>query len=501
MTPLQRSFLRAHRDNPGYAWERYYRAAWPLYRVRGTMRVVGRHPLPHVYRLLLRALALDLDTIGALARRLGQEESDVAFFAAEMQAQDLVDEDFLDDGTTRLFLTGEGKDVLARDGMQSISGVEPFDLHHDPLSGTLAPRRGDASPRKEKQGAGDPPIRHDDPRPVLSLDDTDAVQTALAGEFEGVTSRIASLVDIREDYPEYIEGIDTFVLRHRGDGTRRIAAYKDAEYLAEGSSTLQRSYDAGKAIIPADAHILEPRPIDFHAFLEASVANAMRRAVDCAVGEIEARRDIAVLGMRDAGARGMGEIADLERRIEGLKAEREGALRIAGGALGHPVGIETTARHRDLLAGAFRDTRRTIGDVIVISPRVSDQVVDDAMRRLIGEAVGRDAYITIGYDRAREQKDRGSRDEHRDLAATLDMVRALDDDEDRRLETGDVGDCGESLLVVDGDRAIVATFDLLSVADPSGGYAAQVCAVFEDIDTVSALRRRAKRLLGDAARG
>ncbi len=494
MTDAQRAFLLVCRDNPEYQCERYYRAAWPLYRVTGAMHISVEEAIQPLYHMLLRAIALGVDTIDALIRDLRLDESDAVAFAMDLQQQDLVDQVFNED-VVRFTLTLEGTSLLEQGGIRSIPMIDTFQLHYDPLSRVLGPLKTDAVRGNNKERRKDPPLRHGNPHPIVTIGEVDKIRDALSNP------SILYLIETPRNVPEYIDGIDIFLLRNRSDGVKIVRVYRKGEFLAKESMTLQSAYDTDKDIISIDATFTEPMPTDFGADLAGTLADDARRAVACLLDEIQIGRDIAI---KTDDTRTQPEIvadvyvSDLRTRLDAARQQREVLLTSLKDALGYPVDIKSASHCRQLIMEAFKEAEQNApqAEVQIISPRLSSKVVDEALRDQVRTLLAREMYVTVGYDFRYDDPDQSTRKEHWHAGTIIKSLGPLDTHQSTFLLTNDVGPISESLLVVPGRLAVVANFDILSFTDHiGGGHTPHVCMVFRDLDTVAAITRHAKRLL------
>lgn len=498
------SLAAIRNDYADHTLDRYVRLALPLYRFRGSMRVMTQQAIPSVHAVLLEAIGLGVSTIPQIAHEFGLDRPDAIAFCAALIGHGWVDRCHTTGGEAPLVLTDAGRAIIAAGGTRRVTQLVSFDVHVNPFTDDCTRRIPGVSTRKELETSGNLLMPHE---PATTID-VAAVQHAVVGTSVSDDATIDALLDVAAPYADYLLGIDVFTLRSPEGGRPIIVAYRDGRQLEDISALLRHLEAQGTWIMPDEAYAFTPDPIDFHAFMDDPVADALDTAIASFAEAAEIKRSLATqeaARSQDSDEANQPTPAVSPDSAMAALAAIDDRCRQAMQGIseaGIQAEIHSATEHRDVLRQAFNDVRH-LDRVTIISPGISGRVVDDELRQIMEQAIGAEIELIIGYayhPPAQPRKE-GAPTRAPALIKRLEQAaqRARTDMpfKDIRFTTHDIGSAREHILICGAEYAIVANFDLLSFAPSArGDEVAQAFIVFHDIDTIVAVRRRAEHVLG-----
>lgn len=495
-----------YRDFRDHTCERYVPALLPLYRVRVVLSVLKRQSLSIFAQFIVRAIGLEIDTPSAIARALGLDEDILTEFAVELLRADMISQSAPDaEGKRHLTLTALGRERAA-EGTISVPRRHHEEFHLDTVTGALGSVDPAAVNEDEAKRRGTYILPSTISKPTEGTITLQAIRDAMA--MGGPSKRnldVLTFLAMPRAYAQYLPGVEVFELRPRYGEETVLAAYRDGRYMQGVSSALQAMHDAGRPIIPGDAYIFNAAVPDIHGMLPAPVAHEAHIFAERARAIIVSERARDALVLAHATVSGEERRA-IEQRMGNSDQDSATLCRERDGALGRlavldpsPTAVAGSA-FIDTLTAAIKRTEDG-GEIVMIAPRMSRDVVDGRLGEALGNAARRFVRVHVGYD---FEEGSGDGDSARLRRNALSLKKALE----KRAEWAEDAP-SEYLFVVDvrGVRATICTCgtslgmiaggDLLYYnVTIDGAYKPAAALAFHDRATVTFLAREATVMLG-----
>lgn len=396
---------RVREQYPDYHTATVFMAALTLYRLEVKAHVLVEAPLSVFGGYLLHAIDLGADTPADIAHLLGVEERDIAkgpgveLLTAGLVAHGAVTQS----GKRRLYLTERGKQQLKAGGLLRTPRQRTLQIHYDPLTRRLLPLEAGVTTREvvSRQGLYVLPYQGQEPR-LADLPPTEVRDAALASNKRGEPFEVVSLLSMVKAYAEYLRDIEVFTLRHYQATTLRVVAVRNGRLLPDISRVLQQLHDGGTPIAPAEVEEALSQSAD-----PPSVADLLPPHIAAPAAQLlDLDRLVGELTERQSGTQTVREHDELEKQLQELRAE----FKALQHRLQNAVDYIPTEKHRPLLEHAFREAKQ---EVIIISPWMTRDVVDDNLCALIGKALQRGVRVRIGYGYRHERRpEEAARNEH-----------------------------------------------------------------------------------------
>ncbi len=495
-----------YRDFPDHTCERYFPALLPVYRIRVALSVLERQSLSIFAQFILRAIELEIDTLGDIAHALGLDEDIMTEFAVELLRANMINQSAPDaEGKRRLALTPLGR-ASAADGIISVPRRRHEEFHLDTLTGALRAVDRSAVNGDEANRRGICILPSVISKPTAETIELQAIRDAMAmGGPSKRTLDVLTLLALSRAYAQYLPGVEVFELRPRYSGETVLAAYRDGHYLQGVSSALQAMRDAGRSVIPDDAYTFNGTVPDIQGVLPDPVANEVRIFTERARAIIASERARDALAIAHATLSGEERRA-LEQRTGNLDQDIATLRRESEDALGRLAVLDPSPTA--VVGSAFIDTlivaikRAKDGDeIILIAPRMSRDVIDGQLGEALGNAARRFVRVHIGYD---FEEGSGDGDGIRLQRNAMSLKQALGkwaqwaEDApseylfvvDVRGATATICACGTSLGMIAGGDLLYYNATINTTCKPAAALA------FYDRATITALVREAKVMLG-----
>lgn len=445
---------------PGYQLVSYREVALPLFKIDLELLVLEKKPLPPIQEFVLRSVERGLTETTSIAGLLGIDEAIVRTAAAQLVSDDNLVLTGSDDGGRRHRLKITEKGLAA--------AVEA--AHVQPVEITL-------------------PVWIDGlTRRVLSVTGKGrqwfpATQAAHRGlvEIAAVPRRRPGLEEIPLDSVRDVIRAETAgrraqreVIGMTGMGkARRFAREAVAlAYRAPGEDLIITLVIDGEPSETHDAAFARARarsarqltPTEWHDAREIAESELPGDVIDQAVDSAETERledERAELRREDARLRGAAERADddeLQALREQLRESEERQRELQAALDNISVRQVPVYEHRRYFDRALREARKR---VLIVSPWIRFEVVDDKFVRRFRDLLERGVELWIGHGITKEggyrAKAKGEKD--RDAERKLERLR---DDYPELFRMTRFGDTHAKILVCDSRFSIITSFNWLS---------------------------------------
>ncbi|MBW7934063.1 MAG: hypothetical protein H3C62_10750 [Gemmatimonadaceae bacterium] len=447
--------------------------AYPVYDCELEVRMLALERLSAIEEYVLRSVTLGARTTSAIDLLLGLGLPATRRAVAELLGSDLLEDDQTAAGTPRYSVSDAGREALQQLAVKRMVVVTVPCLI-DAISGSIAVRgrapRLMGSDRVTSNGALVLPAQHDGP--TVDAFDPDEMRKLLKklakmdadrwppGEYVDLQKLVRAQKRFRRlDVAVFAEPSGEWVVR----AFERQLRQKDseanlAERLRHDPTLLplernQRSDDLEEfSIVPAEMREAAIQNADLLLELEEQLAE-VEVAVEAAKatpanGEPTTRDRLATLESQHASLQ--GQYADLQARAE------QGTV------------VVPTGEHRELLRRAFAHARE---QVIIISPWVTREAVNDELIGWLLDAIRRGVRVRIGWgfsDATRDQpKEKASEEMITYLEQKVRAESSQSGESRGSLQAVRLGNSHEKVLIADTHFAVVTSFNWLSfLGDP-----------------------------------
>ena len=451
--------IAARLDNrDGYSMIDFLDVALPIYRLRCAMVISQITPLLPIEEFVLRTVDAGLIAVSEIAAFLGLGEHVV-----RASATTLIVQNYLSELSNELLtLTKKGRGALAN-FEESKPVTETLSFHFDGLvrrpvvanPGELI-RPNVASKRGYKE------IRPIPARPPFCGELVVQDVSGVMKETGGFESDRRSLLRIKEILRIDRWFLPALMLIFKRDGTSdgvqvgfaidgRLSELHENAFAAAGGVRKLRIQQSIEGERKQEAHISLPAGggrLD----LDRDVERRLKRRVSVAKFKAKVAEEKAVSAI-DVDIKS-NALAEREKQAEIIeKAERELSELVL-----RPVAVY---EHPELLRNALRHASEK---VVIISPWITDAVVNDAFLSLLKEALRRGVNIFIGYEIGDGSQERES---ERRAVATLARLAS----ENAGFRFVRFGDTHAKVLLVDSSFYVLTSFNWLSFkGDPKRGF-------------------------------
>ena len=191
------------------------------------------------------------------------------------------------------------------------------------------------------------------------------------------------------------------------------------------------------------------------------------------------------------GARGLrGERQASSERIRQLKEEvqikRQEMQKIQQELTDIQTEFLQTEQHRAVLEQALREAKQ---EVIIISPWMNRRACNDAICRLVGDAIARGVRIRIGYGIGNEQNPRDAERNRNNVRQVKNAFeRAITKGSKNLLEMRATSGTHQKILICDRKFAVAGSFNWLSyVGERDEGYRDETSVLLRQPEAVNKL--------------
>jgi tRNA A-37 threonylcarbamoyl transferase component Bud32 len=456
---LEEEIAQRHASaRPGYQLVSYREVALPLFKVDVHLLVLERKNLPPIEEFVLRSVERGLIDTASIAGLLGIDESIVRTAAAHQVSDDNLTLTPQEEGDRRhrLALTEKGRvaaveagylrptevtlpvwvDGLTRRVVSVSRGRQWFPASHATHRGLVEIA---ASPRR---------------RPRIEDIPLDSVREVIRAETAGRRAQreIIGMTGVGKARRFAREGV---ALAYRAPEEDLIVTF-----VVDGE--LSEAHDAAFARARArSARTLAPR--EWHDAREVAAHDVSREVLDQAVDTAEAERledEHFELRREDLRLREEAERADeaeLEALRERLRVSEERQRELQAALDDISVRQVQVYEHRRYFDRALREAKRR---VLIVSPWIRFEVVDDQLIKRFREFLDRGVELWIGHGINEGGYRRGVKGEQdRDAERKLEVLRA---DFPDRFHMTRFGDTHAKILVCDSRFSIITSFNWLS---------------------------------------
>lgn len=485
------------RDFPDYEAVKAFEAAIPVYRIQLVVEVLERQSLTTFQSYFLQLLALDVNTDKAIAHLLGVDESDLASTAVSLLRLRYMQQGPLNSEKERpLLLTSLGRKILAEEGPPQVPKRKTGTFHLNALTWTSLPQDQKIWQERRMRQDGLPilPMRESDP-PTLGDFTEQGVTQALSTSWAFQGRDITDLIQLKKPRLEYIAPVTVVLLQHRNGSEERLAVYRNGLYQQADSVALQRLFENELFRVPQDAALLQEQGIEILLSLPSQVCQVIQELVrseatlkdlETQVAEHEGRR-IAAQGDRERE-----KLVEKHHQIQNAQQVQQAAseelrLRLHE----HHIKLLRAGQHRPVLEEALREAKE---EVIILSHWMNRRACDEALCRLLGEAVKRGVRIRIGYGNGKEgNSTEAARHQHNIREVKWALRQSIPPSAESLLEMKEIPDSNLKMLLFDNMLAVSGGFDWLSNAGES--YRNETGLLFRSQDQVLELTRLALKEL------
>jgi len=470
-----------------------FEAAIPIYYIRLAVEVLEPLKLSLFQLYFLHALALGVTTLDAIAHLLGVTQRDLAAPGASLLKNGYIEQrQALPGGNgPAIDLTSAGRTALSEQGPPPVPKRKTGSFHFNTLTWSALPAQENtwAVEQMGKEGLYLLPPKSNE-RPSMGDFTEKEVTNALSGVAAFQDNEIIALLELQKRTLEYLAPVSVVVLRHRETDEKRVVVYHNGVQMRQESMAVQRLFENGKLTIPGDATSLKTRGLDVPISLPPPVADAAHSLVqnEFTIQDIELQLQEQE-GFRTA-TQNERERKELTTRIadlnEELQVKRDENTAFRRTLEQNRVVFLRTEQHRSFLEKALREARE---EIIIISPWMNRRACDDALCRLVGDALKRGVQIRIGYgignerDPAEVARNRASVN-----AVRTEFQRFVPPHSASLLDMRKTAGTHQKILVCDRLFAITGSFNWLSYAGQlDTGYRSETGTLFQSLPQVTEL--------------
>lgn len=498
---------RLLQEFPNFRVELRFSTLQPLFQLRITASVLEYHQLSVIARFMLRLIALEQSTLPRIAHLLGLKDVDLIDGGSELLQTKLIEEKpILQTGARQFVITPLGTAYLNEQRSVTVPTKRVFRLHFDPLTKQLRPYESTAVNPEKFRRDHLYVIDYDGKRPTRGEIELKKLRDAVQAEgYSTEEFEIVRIMGIGTPIMQYLPDVEVFVIEHQQTGEKRVAALYGAQYLPTVSEILQQQYRNGKMHIPTEAvpEMKAPDDLGAHAMLPAALAYTVEQVleqghkVETLRHEIE-RSDIVHSMTQDSRQRAELEKQNalLRQQLQEMEARYEQShkqLQIATKELD----VIDTPKHRAMLLQAFQDSTE---EVIILSPWMTTDVIDNQLCSLIAHALRRGVKIRIGYGMGPERNETEKKKNQTNVQQVKKKIEQHTTLNDRKLlEVVDLYGSHAKVLVCDRKFGITGSFNWLSFrGDPGRSPRLELSTVHREITIVEKIASRALEAFEDA---
>jgi len=474
IVPLEpNDIARRYGAKPGYQLIDFLQVALPVFVIPIEAIVIASKPLGLVDEFLLRSIKENINTLPTLSGFLGLDEVFVKKRLGELITGDLIGYAPGSDGIAIAKVTAKGQEAIKK-VMLVQPKRESFVLAIDGITRQpLAVRRDRLLTGVDARAYGLKEIRAfpEDKAPefddLAALDLTQAVAQGVRKEKS--IEKVMSLVYIGKRMRRFQEAT---MLVFRSERGKEI----HVDFFVDGRPHKQITEAFARNDGVKSLHILEqvedfvsqtkseiaavlPEFLDAKETRAAAGARAAVQPFVAKAGFIESKIEEKEMAIEDATSR--GQIEQLKKQIEDLKAERA-KVEIDLNAI--VVRHLEVHEHRPLFMRSLDNAKERL---LIISPWITDRVLNNLRLQKIKVLVDRGVGVFIGYGIGEDNDQRPGRDKGEQAIEYLeDLARRKSN-----LHFKEFGDTHAKILLVDDKYAVIGSFNWLSFeGDPRKGF-------------------------------
>ena len=474
MVPLEpNDIARRYGTKPGYQLIDFLQVALPVFVIPIEAIVIASKPLGLVDEFLLRSITENINTLSTISGFLGLDEVFVKKRLGELITDDLIGYAPEPNGIAIAKVTSKGQEAIKK-AMLVQPKRESFVLAIDGITRQpLAVRRDRLLTGVDARAYGLKEIRAfpDDKAPefddLAALDLTQAVAHGVKKEKS--IEKVMSLVHMGKRMRRFQEATMLVFRSERGreihvdffvdgrphkqitDAFARHDGVKSLHILEQVEDSVAKTKDAIASILP-----------DFlteHATQGAATARASLQPFVAKVGLIESKIEEKEFAIEDTTSR--AEIEQLKKQIESLKAER---TKVESDLSAIVVRHLEVHEHRPLFMRSLDNAKKRL---LIISPWITDRVLNNLRLQKIRNLVDRGVEVFIGYGIGDDNNQRPGRDKGEQAIRFLSDLAARK----QNLHFKEFGDTHAKILLMDDNYAVIGSFNWLSFeGDPRKGF-------------------------------
>ena len=476
MLPLEpNDVARRYGTKPGYQLIDFLQVALPVFVIPIEAIVIASKPLGLVDEFLLRSITENINTLSTISGFLGLDEVFVKKRLGELITDDLIGEGYAPEpnGIAIAKVTSKGQEAIKK-AMLVQPKRESFVLAIDGITRQpLAVRRDRLLTGVDARAYGLKEIRAfpDDKAPefddLAALDLTQAV--AHGAKKEKSIEKVMSLVHMGKRMRRFQEATMLVFRSERGreihvdffvdgrphkqitDAFARHDGVKSLHILEQVEDSVAKTKDAIASILP-----------DFlteHATQSAATARASLQPFVAKVGLYRIQDRGKEFAIEDTTSR--AEIEQLKKQIESLKAER---TKVESDLSAIVVRHLEVHEHRPLFMRSLDNAKKRL---LIISPWITDRVLNNLRLQKIRNLVDRGVEVFIGYGIGDDNNQRPGRDKGEQAIRFLSDLAA----QKQNLHFKEFGDTHAKILLMDDNYAVIGSFNWLSSeGDPRKGF-------------------------------
>ena len=474
MVPLEpNDIARRYGTKPGYQLIDFLQVALPVFVIPIEAIVIASKPLGLVDEFLLRSIAENINTLSTISGFLGLDEVFVKKRLGELITDDLIGYAPEPNGIAIAKVTAKGQEAIKK-VMLVQPKRESFVLAIDGITRQpLAVRRDRLLTGVDARAYGLKEIRAfpDDKAPEFDdLAALDLAQAVAQGvKKEKSIEKVMSLVHMGKRMRRFQEATMLVFRSERGreihvdffvdgrphkqitDAFARHDGVKSLHILEQVEDSVAKTKDAIAAILP-----------DFlteNATQGAATARASLQPFVAKVGLIESKIEEKEFAIEDTTSR--VEIEQLKKQIENLKAER---TKVESDLSAIVVRHLEVHEHRPLFMRSLDNAKNRL---LIISPWITDRVLNNLRLQKIRNLVDRGVEVFIGYGIGDDNNQRPGRDKGAQAIRFLSDLAARK----QNLHFKEFGDTHAKILLMDDSYAVIGSFNWLSFeGDPRKGF-------------------------------
>lgn len=462
--------ILARREFPGFEPTHIFEAAIPVFSLNVLVEALEPQKLNSFESYFLSAVANQVQTVEEIAWLYGIDENDLLAPGASLLKYGYIRQEPPRSGKRLIQLTDKGRQALGTDTVPPVPTRRGARLHFNALTWAPIPLEKQLVISAERMSTEGlcilPPDRYE--KPTLGDLTIEKVTGALHGSPYFHNKQIIALLEIQRNYLEYLAPVQVICLQQSTDQHQRLAIFRRNFYLRSESGVLQRFFETGKFSIPDDAIALTPPVIQVPPALPQIVAQAAHTLVANEIAVRSLQTELEEATSKHATAQSKDERSELKNRIQELetalqrKQEESDQLRTQ---LQQQQGeFLRTEEHRAVLEKALRQAKK---ELIIIAPWLNRRTCDDALCKLVAQAVKRGVHIRIGYGITERPNDP---DVGRNRANAQRVIWAMNTAVEQegspfpggKLEIQRVSDTHQKILICDRAYGVLGSFNWLS---------------------------------------
>ncbi len=480
------------RDFEGFEAIKASEAGIPVYFIKLTVEALEPQPLPSFALYFLHAVALGVSSSADIAYLLGVEERDLLGTGAQLLKANFIEQGFPDSEGKRLItLTDQGRQALGQNTAPPVPRQRTCSLHFNALTWMPIPLEEESWSVEQmcKEGLFVLPSG-EHTAPTLGDFTEKEVKYCLSYDRRFQKSDIVALLELKKVEPEYIAPVHVFLLRHRETKEQRLAVYRNGRQLPAEAAVLQRLFDEQSLHFPDDAVIFTTRRLDLPAALPPRVIQTAQTLAQSEERLQQLKDRLAEEKERRGTTQDEAERRASGERIQQLKEElqikRQEMQEIQRQLADDQTEFLQTEQHRAILERALREAKQ---EIIIISPWMNRRACNDALCRLVGDAVARGVRIRIGYGIRNEQNPRDAERNRNNVRQVKNAFeRAITKGPKSLLEMRETSGTHQKILVCDRKFAVAGSFNWLSyVGERDEGYRNETSVLLHQREAVDKL--------------